>query len=54
MHTKHNFIYNKSSATCFGYKSHLQAEHIFIVGNVYCNAMNVMDEAVSYIKMEVL
>jgi len=28
--------------------------HIFIVGNVYCNAMNVVDEIVSYIKMEVL
>ena len=28
--------------------------HIFIAGNIYYNAMNVMDQISSYIKMEVL
>jgi hypothetical protein len=27
----------------FGYKSHLQAQHIFIVGNIYHGAMNVTE-----------
>jgi len=52
---EHNFTYKKSSATCFCYKSHLQAQHIFTVCNTYRNSTTyVMDEIWSYIKMEVL
>ena len=36
----------------FGYHNHLKAEHMFVVGNIYCNTMNVRDEILSYIKME--
>jgi len=42
MKSKHNFIHNWSSATCFGSKSLLQPERIIEVGNKYYNAMNVM------------
>jgi hypothetical protein len=45
-----------SSTPRFGYKSHPQAEYIIILGNirVYYNAMNVMDEIASCIKLEVV
>jgi hypothetical protein len=28
--SKHKFVYEQYSAKCFGYESHLQAEHIII------------------------
>jgi len=54
MKSKRNSVYKQSSATCFDYKSHLQAVHIIVVGNIYYSAMSVIDEISSYIKMGVL
>ena len=59
--SRHNFISNLSSAACFGFVSHLQAEYIIVVWtadykffkiNVDYNAASVFDEIPSYIIME--
>ena len=50
MQSKHNVICKQSSATYFGFKSHLQAMHIIIIGNINYSAMNVIVDISPYIK----
>jgi hypothetical protein len=52
--SKHDFNIKYPSATCFGYKSHVEAKHILVVGNIYYSAINDMDEISSHINMDVL
>jgi hypothetical protein len=47
-------LYKKLSATFFMNECHRQAEYLTVVGNMYCNSMNVIEEISSYVKMEVL
>ena len=44
----HNFVCNWTPATCFGCKSHFQAEYKLIIRNIYSSSMNFLDEISSY------
>jgi hypothetical protein len=51
---RQNFTNNLSSATCFGFVSHLQAEYTIVVRTmrVYYSALSGFDKISSYIIME--
>ena len=44
---RHSLINNLSSATCFGFVSHLQAEYTVVVCTVYSSAVSGVDEILS-------
>ena len=50
--SRHNFINDISSVTCFGFVSHLQAEYTIVLRTVYCSAVSGFDRILSYIVME--
>jgi len=50
--SRHNFISTLSSATCFGFVSHLQAEYIIVAQTVDYNAVSAFEVISSYIIME--
>ena len=50
--SRHNFINNLSSATCFGFVSHHQAEYTIVLWTISNDAVSGLDEISSYVTME--
>jgi hypothetical protein len=42
--SRHNFINSSSSASCFGFVSHLQTDYTIVVWTIYYNAVSGFNE----------